>query len=327
MTAIELPDFAFVLLFGDGAAIAALGLSPTAMAPADAVLVEARLEARRLTAVDATGLSKDHLQRLSCVATDTYARVYGIAADYDAGLMQRRLGTVKVEAFFDVGRLSPDSVSFVPVATDRRGEGCPFDIIGDVHGCADELCELLGKLGYRVTLTGQGDARTAKVTAPIGRRAFFVGDLVDRGPNSPDVVRIVMAMVDGGQALCVAGNHDVTFLRWHDGRHTKLSHGLDKTAEQFARESHDFKDRVARFLSGLKGHLWVDEGRLAVAHAGVRENMIGGRAAGCARSHCTAIATQSSPPTACQRVIIGRSIIKVGRRWSTVIRRLPTSAG
>ena len=59
----------------------------------------------------------------------------------------------------------------------------PFDIIGDVHGCADELIALLASLGYTVRLEGTGDNRRAITTAPTGRRAFFVGDLVDRGPE------------------------------------------------------------------------------------------------------------------------------------------------
>src|SRR3990170_5879666 len=95
-----------------------------------------------------------------------------------------------------------------PVSTDWRHVRGPFDIIGDVHGCADEVIALLGALGYTVRLEGSGDDRRAITTAPKGRRAFFVGDLVDRGPNSPDVLRIVMDMAARGPAVSLIGNHE-----------------------------------------------------------------------------------------------------------------------
>lgn len=151
----------------------------------------------------------------------------------------------------------------------------PFDIIGDVHGCVDELIELLGLLGYNVTLSGEGDERTARIAKAHERRAFFVGDLVDRGPGGTDVMRIVMAMVASGQALCVCGNHDAAFGRWLEGHKTQLNHGLEATARQFSLESPQFRDSVLTFIDGLKAHLWVDGGRLAVAHAGIRQSMLG----------------------------------------------------
>ena len=99
---------------------------------------------------------------------------------------------------------------------DRRHEAGPFDIIGDVHGCAGELEELLERLGYSVHWPAPG--LPPVVTAPVGRRAIFVGDLVDRGPRCADSVAIVMAMSAAGQAFCVPGNHDAKFRRWLDGR-------------------------------------------------------------------------------------------------------------
>ncbi len=133
-----------------------------------------------------------------------------------------------------------------PVSTDWRHVRGPFDIIGDVHGCADELIALLGELGYAVRLEGSGDDRRAITTAPNGRRAFFVGDLVDRGPNSPDVLRIVMDMAERGQAFSVIGNHDDKFMRHLKGRAVKLTHGLDRTVEQYAGEGEALRDAHAR---------------------------------------------------------------------------------
>ena len=168
---------------------------------------------------------------------------------------------------------------------DRRTETGPFDIIGDVHGCTGELVALLERMGYGVELTGTGETRIARVEAPTGRRAIFVGDLVDRGPASPDALRIAMTMVESGQALCVPGNHDAKFLRWLQGRNPKLSHGLDLTVEQMGREPPEFHERVRAFLEALPYHLWLSEGALTVAHAGIREEMIG-QASDRIRSFC-----------------------------------------
>src|SRR5262245_27778944 len=116
---------------------------------------------------------------------------------------------------------------------DRRDDSGPFDIIGDVHGCAGELEVLLVKLGYDVRWSGTPGAIQVEITPPAGRRAVFVGDLVDRGPRSPDVLRMVMGMVERGTAFAVPGNHDVKFQRWLDGKDVKPRHGLDRTMAQF----------------------------------------------------------------------------------------------
>lgn len=171
------------------------------------------------------------------------------------------------------------------LSPDQRHQTGPFDIIGDVHGCADELDGLLTRLGYTVSWTGKGDDRRVRVTAPAGRRVVFVGDLVDRGPRSPDVLRIVMALVESGQGLCVPGNHDAKFARWLDGRKVQLTHGLDRTAAQFEAESAAFKATVKAFLERLPFHVWLDGGRLAVAHAGIKDEMLG-RASGAVREFC-----------------------------------------
>ncbi len=152
----------------------------------------------------------------------------------------------------------------------------PFDIIGDVHGCFDELAELLGVLGY-VSTTG-GGARH-----PEGRQALFVGDLVNRGPATPDVLRLAMNMVAEGNARCVQGNHDVVLvealkLRGMSGGARATSsypvpgatdggHGLAESLEQLEDEPSEFVSRAALFLDGLPSHLVVAGGELVVAHA------------------------------------------------------------
>lgn len=168
---------------------------------------------------------------------------------------------------------------------DRREEAGPFDVIGDVHGCCDELQALLAGLGYTVRLNGRGHTRHVVVTAPAGRRAVFVGDFVDRGPRSTDVLRIAMAMAEAGQALAVQGNHDAKLVRWLDGRHVQLTHGLADTAAQFEAEQESFRPQAKAFLENLPFHLWLDGGRLAVAHAGIKAHMLG-HTGGAIRSFC-----------------------------------------
>jgi protein phosphatase len=176
----------------------------------------------------------------------------------------------------------PDGLGARPDSRDIVG---PFDIIGDVHGCAGELEELLARLGYHVCYSGERPNGTVHVRATQDRRAVFVGDLVDRGPRSPDVLRIVMAMVEAGLAHAVPGNHDVKLVRWLEGRQVKVSHGLDRTVAQLEGENADFRAKVLGFIAGLPSHLWLDGGRLAVAHAGIKDGMLG-RVSGDVRSFC-----------------------------------------
>jgi protein phosphatase len=163
----------------------------------------------------------------------------------------------------------------VPLWTDKRTDRGPFDIIGDVHGCADELQELLAKLGYEITWSTVEGTRKVAVSHPQGRKAVFVGDLVDRGPNSPDVLRIAMSMQADGTGQVVQGNHDRKLERWLAGRKVTVAHGLQQTIDQLQAESEDFRKSLPKFLSGLRSHVWLDQGRLAVAHAGLKAEMIG----------------------------------------------------
>ncbi|MFF4785690.1 polynucleotide kinase-phosphatase [Streptomyces griseorubiginosus] len=148
----------------------------------------------------------------------------------------------------------------------------PFDIVGDIHGCATELETLLGKLGY------------TDGVHPEGRTAVFVGDLVDRGPDSPGVLRRVMSMVKSGNALCVPGNHENKYGRYLKGRKVQHTHGLAETIEQMETVSDEFRAEVREFIDGLVSHYVLDGGRLVVCHAGLPEKYHG-RTSGRVRSH------------------------------------------
>ncbi len=160
-----------------------------------------------------------------------------------------------------------------------RSEDCgPFDIIGDIHGCHDEMIGLLAELGY-TTDVGPGDA----MSHPEGRRALFLGDLVDRGPGSDKVLADVMTMVEAGTGLCILGNHEQKLARYLAGRKVKTTHGLAETVEQLDSRTPEFREQVATFIDSLVSHYILDEGRLVVAHAGLPERYQG-RASGRVRS-------------------------------------------
>jgi len=160
----------------------------------------------------------------------------------------------------------------VPLRPDRRSETGGFDIIGDVHGCLEELLELLGLLGYAPNPEGVWSHSE-------GRRAVFVGDLVDRGPDSVGVVRLVLSMVQAGTAFCVPGNHDDKLKRTLQGRKTEIKHGLEVSLAQIHAlpdtEQDTFTRAFVDFIEELPTHLWLDGGKLVVAHAGLPESMHG----------------------------------------------------
>jgi protein phosphatase len=155
-----------------------------------------------------------------------------------------------------------------PLWNNRKSDHGPFDIIGDVHGCATELGELLATLGYQ-----RDEASVFR--HPGGRKAVFVGDLVDRGPLVPEVLRIAMAMVEGGSGLAVPGNHDLKLVKKLRGRDVQITHGLAESLAQLDAESAEYREQVATFLDGLVSHYVLDGGRLVVAHAGMKEEMQG----------------------------------------------------
>jgi protein phosphatase len=172
---------------------------------------------------------------------------------------------------------TPDDVEKVvierqPLWNNRKFDKGPFDIIGDIHGCYDELIELLNKLGYDTT-------QWSRVAAPLGRKVIFLGDLVDRGPNSLAVLRLVMSMVAQKIAICVPGNHDAKLLRKLSGKNVQITHGLAETLQQLESCTPEDRGQIAKFIDSLVGHYVLDDGRLVVAHAGMKERYIG-RASG-----------------------------------------------
>ncbi|PID53199.1 MAG: polynucleotide kinase-phosphatase [Micrococcales bacterium] len=192
--------------------------------------------------------------------------------------LKRSLSRLKKEGFRRVhilnGTDQADTTEIIRERpwNDRKDMHGPFDIIGDIHGCAAELHTLLTELGWQIRYNG---ATATDATHPGGRKAVFVGDLVDRGPDTPGVLRLVMGMVASGNALCVSGNHEVKLVRALKGAKVNVSHGLAESLAQMGAEPEDFRKQALDFMDALIGHYVLDDGKLVVAHAGLKESYHG----------------------------------------------------
>ena len=196
--------------------------------------------------------------------------------------LRRCLRNLEREGFRRVHVLhSPEEVDAAeierqPLWNNLKHEHGPFDIIGDVHGCFDELVDLLTQLGYSVEnrSNGQGVSDYA-VKPPEGRKAVFLGDLVDRGPKIPEVLALVMSMIEAETALCVPGNHDIKLMRKLRGKDVQITHGLTDSLEQLEKHSPEFRSQVSEFIDARISHYVLDDAKLVVAHAGMKEEMQG----------------------------------------------------
>ena len=277
-------------------------------APAFALLheiIDKRLQVGRLTVVDATNTKREDRKSLLELArkwdvlttaivfdlpievcfhrneqrSDRSTPAHAIKRQHKAvrrsikGLRKERF--TRIHVIDSVEKLESLTFERSRLWTNRKDDSGPFDIIGDVHGCADELLRLLDQLGYRTDET--------PIAHPDGRRVLFLGDLIDRGPASDRVLELAMAMVDAGTALCILGNHENKLSRALAGKNVTVSHGLAETLEQLDARPDEFRQRVAAFIDGLVSHYILDEGRLVVAHAGLPERYQG-RSSGRVRS-------------------------------------------
>ncbi len=211
-----------------------------------------RLAAGRLSVIDATNVQQDSRKQLLRLAHEQDVLPVAVVLDlpervcvsrnatrperpFGAQVIRRQrdqlrrgLGGLQKEGFRRVHVLRSEAevsaalVTRTRLFSDLRDQTGPFDVIGDVHGCRAELETLLADLGYDVARDGEG--RPTGARHPGGRRAVFLGDLVDRGPDTPAVLRLVMGMVADGDGFCVPGNHESKLLRALRGRNVQVSH-------------------------------------------------------------------------------------------------------
>jgi protein phosphatase len=268
-----------------------------------------RLQGGRLTVIDATNVQMEARKPLVALARQYHCIPVALVLDIPEKLcrernasrpdrdfgdhvirnqrsqLHRSLRSLEREGFRHVhvfrssDELTDITITRQPLWNNKKDVVGSFDIVGDIHGCYTETTQLLEKLGYRIT---RSDGEYV-ADHPEGRKAVFLGDLVDRGPNTPEVLRLVMGMVKGGSAFCVAGNHDVKLVRALRGKDVKKTHGLAESLDQLSREPEEFRKKAADFLDKLVSHYVFDKGNLVAAHAGLREEMHG-RGSGQVRS-------------------------------------------
>lgn len=280
-------------------------------------IVGKRLKSGLLTVVDATNVQAESRKKLVKLAREYHTLPVAIVLDVPQRLcedrnaeradrnfgnhvirkqkqqLRRSIKGLKREGFRKIYILkSEEEVNAVSsiirekLYNDKKELHGPFDIIGDIHGCYEETVLLLEKLGYTLQSV-ESDSKNygLAVQHPENRQVIFVGDLTDRGPDSPSVLKLVMSMVRSGVALCVVGNHDAKLYKKLNGRNVQLKHGLAETMEQLSKESPEFLADAKDFLYSLISHYVFDDGKLVVAHAGLKEEMHG-RASGAVRSYC-----------------------------------------
>ena len=261
-------------------------------------IVAYRLKRGLLTVIDATNLEARSRDQLRLIGKKFNVRSVAIVFNLPLDLcLERNRGRerkvpedvlanqarqvpgnakkLEKEGFFKAFILNAEQmdqaeIELLKMPPDLRSEKGPFDLIGDIHGCFNELKILLEKLGYQI------DKKNNRydIHHPQGRKPVFLGDLVDRGPNTPEVLRLVMDLVDQDRALCVPGNHEVKLYRKLMGKEVNMAHGLAESVEQMARETPEFANRVCRFIEKRTHHLVLDDGRLVAAHAGIKHYMI-----------------------------------------------------
>ena len=264
-------------------------------------ILRKRLTRGRLTVVDATNVQPEARKSLIELAHEFHVLPCAIVFDLPEKLchernaqrpdrqfgshvvrnqcqqLRRSMRGLESEGIRHISKLSSleevdaATIERQPLWNNRKDEHGPFDIIGDVHGCFDELVDLLKQLDYAVT---EQDGQYI-LQSPTGRKLVFVGDLVDRGPGTPQVLKLVSGLVQSGQAFCVPGNHDIKLMRALKGRSVQLTHGLAESMQQLAAEPDAFRAEVVEFLDGLVSHYVFDDGNLVVAHAGLKESMQG----------------------------------------------------
>jgi protein phosphatase len=270
-----------------------------------------RLAAGRLTVVDATNVQPEARKPLVEIAREFHCLPVAIVFDLPEKVcqarneqrpdrdfgphvirqqqsqMRRSLRGLQREGFRHIFILESQEevdaaqIERVPLWNDRRAEHGPFDIIGDLHGCCDELEQLLQVLGYKKQETKTADPLWGNqvYVHPDGRKAVFLGDIVDRGPKILATIRLVRNMVKAGSAHCVPGNHDMKLKRKLSGKDIQITHGLQQSLGEIealpAEARASFIKEASEFLDDLVSHYVFDDGKLVVAHAGMRAEMQG----------------------------------------------------
>ncbi|MDM5234548.1 polynucleotide kinase-phosphatase [Lysinibacillus pakistanensis] len=278
-------------------------ISTQAFAVMERVL-EARCTLNKCTFVDATHLKSEERQQYILLGKKLHVPVCAIVLDIpleellqrdtmrkdprgikrikqQARLLKSEKRLIKKESF-----LKTYFVKEIEALTLTRQESplylnvdAGLDIIGDIHGCYDELLELLKKLEYEVNNEGY-------FIHPQGRRFVSVGDIMSRGPKSIKTMEFFERHIERGLAFMTDSNHGWKIARWLDGRNVSLHHGDELVEAEFMDYENTYggaqtaalKARLAKCLLAAPSHYVLMNKGLAsavVTHAGIRDRYIG----------------------------------------------------
>ena len=263
--------------------------------------IRARLRHNLLAVADSTALRRGYRDALMAIAREEHVKVVFLFFDTkkdecvlnDAKrIMAERVGEGVIKKQFsrlnesrgwlrhadEVYPIKPtDEVEIEFTQIKNAIESPAIDVIGDVHGCYDELIELIEKLGYtKGIIHCLHDSKDYEVYAQNGRRLVFVGDLIDRGPESYKVLDFVKRHVEAGVADLVLSNHEKKFRGWLSGKNVLVKPEFQKTLDALPADLD--KNGLKRFFYNLKAYrTWdsPDGQKWVVAHAAFDPKFLG----------------------------------------------------
>ncbi|MDY0396091.1 bis(5'-nucleosyl)-tetraphosphatase PrpE [Virgibacillus halophilus] len=146
-----------------------------------------------------------------------------------------------------------------------------YDIIGDIHGCYDELIHLFFDLGYK--------QENGLYLHDEGRIPVFLGDITDRGPNSVQTISLVYHLLEQQKAMYVPGNHCNKLYRYFLGNPVQIAHGLETTVaelqQQPRKKQQTIRQQFMTIYENAPLYLELPEVNVVVAHAGIKASYIG----------------------------------------------------
>lgn len=271
------------------------------------MIVGKRSRLNKLTLVDATHLHPEDRQRYIQIARKQHVPIMVIVLDipevellrrdakrtYPRGkkrikqqvqVFRRNQKWLKKEGFQSLYVLSQEEIETTLFERKRNNPlhlelGKGLDIIGDIHGCYEEMLELLSQLGYQENEDGY-------FVHPEGRKFLSLGDVMSRGPHSLDTMRFFLRHVTAGYAYMIDSNHGWKIARWLDGRKVRLAHGDEKVEQELKSFSErKGKEAAEQLKQQLKDWLWSapchyvirqNDVTIAVAtHAGIKDHYVG----------------------------------------------------
>lgn len=272
-------------------------------------MIETRCRLNKLTFVDATHLYSDDRKKYISIANKHHVPIVSIVLDVDQTVLLERdrnrenpRGSRRIKQQYQVFKREKrfmkkegyDKTYFLsdtdqveifrentnPVHLDV-GNG--IDIIGDIHGCYNELIQVLQKLGY---MKNDEDY----YVHPEGRKFLSLGDIMSRGPKSLQTMEFFLRHVEKGLAYMIDSNHGWKIARWLDGRKVMLNYGDELVEEEFIQfeeaygieKAEQLKHKLKQFLLAAPSHYVLTKNgvpTLVCAHAGIKDEFIGKQSA------------------------------------------------